>query len=198
MKTLRSIIVAAAAFLAFAAPAAAGSWPDARLDQAASSVAGHPVFVYCEDDWVEWYNTFRVNQNVFGFTYLSRPVVFVNPRECLTLHALVNGADVGTFYASIALLTLVHESVHQRGISDEGITECTALPLVPGIATAYFGIPQTAPQEYTASVVKRVGRRRVTVQVVRTRQVPNPYLDRLAADTRAWHNILPDNYRAGC
>lgn len=38
------------------------------------------------------------------------------------------------------LRTFVHESVHLRGIVDEGVTDCTALSLIPGIARLNFRV----------------------------------------------------------
>ena len=35
--------------------------------------------------------------------------------------------DAGLYWLAGAALTLVHESIHQYGVSDEAVTECTAL-----------------------------------------------------------------------
>lgn len=209
----RNLISVVFAVLALAPVASASDWHDNTLDAAASSIAGHTVPVYCEDSWIEWYNVFRADQNVAGFTNPSRsPWIYVSPSQCSSLHALVNHEDVGTFYAATSLLTLAHEAVHQRGgefanctsanSGCEGRTECAAIPLVPTLVTQFFGIPPTVTEQYTVPVIKKrkVGKRviRYTTTVVRYRSVSNPWLARLATDVQRWHQIKPDVYRAFC
>jgi hypothetical protein len=206
-------VVTAAILAATAGPAAASkssNWPLAQLDAASSAVAGHPVQVWCEGSWGDWIHlgdSVGVDfGTVFGFTNLDDPVIYINPDKCETLHALVSNYDVGTYHASIAILTLAHESVHQRGISDEGVTDCTALPLVPDLAVNYFGYPETVAQtkivSYTKTVVKRVNGKRVTIKVRAQKAVKvtvaNPELAWLAEDALAWHRSLPAEYQGTC
>jgi hypothetical protein len=105
-------------------------------------------------------------------------------------------------WASSALLTLAHEAVHQRGVTDEGVTDCTALPLVPGLATKFFGIPATVEQTVTATktIVVRIGKRskRVRVSYAKTKSVPNPYLTKLEADAVRWHRLGGPAYQGNC
>jgi hypothetical protein len=209
-KTVVTILTALAmlAFASTAVAASKGDWPDSRLDAAAASVAGHPVQVWCEGSWGDWIHAgdqqgvdFGV---VFGFTVIGQPVIYIDPSECLTLHAMLANDFVGSFEVSIALLTLAHESVHQRGIADEGQAECTALPLVPGLAVNFFGYPETVPQtkivSYTKTVVRRIKgktyRFKVRSQKAVTVQVANPFLAYLATDALAWHRTLPPAYQA--
>src|SRR5438105_1244047 len=117
------------AALSFVAPSTAANDPSAVFDNAATFIAGHPVTVNCETDWSAWIANGSSEDS--GYTVIGTPIIYVGPRECETLHALIQDMDVGAYYASSALLTLAHESVHQRGISDEGVTDCTALALVP-------------------------------------------------------------------
>jgi hypothetical protein len=206
----RVAIVGAVIALAVPATGAAENRPHPTLDAVATAVAGKPLTVHCETDWLVWIKAFEsVGENgtfVNGFTNLEAAVVYVNPRQCETLHAMLNGWSVGTYYAASALLTLVHESVHQRGITDEGVTDCTALPLVPGIATSSFQIPATVSEQYLAPVkrqlVFRVNGKRivrtVTTQGSRFRVVPNPWLSSLVADALAWHRAKPPEYQGGC
>jgi hypothetical protein len=148
--------VLAVCALAFTASATAGNWQDGKLDQIASSVAQRPVSVWCESsesDWIHTGDHFGQNwDSLFGFTSLTTPVVYVNPRECATLHALVGGEDVGSYWGSIAMLTLIHEATHQRLSSgDEALVECSALKLLPTVAQAGFSVPTTVAQKYVAS-----------------------------------------------
>jgi hypothetical protein len=205
-------LLAALVSVALAVPAAAraANWPDARLDQVAASVAGHPVDVWCEDSWADWIHAGDALAEdwtfVGGFTDPSVTTVYVSPRQCETLHALLDGEVVGTYYAASALLTLAHESVHQRGVTNEGEAECTALPLLEDIAVNHFGVPRTVSEPYQAKVVKTVVRRvngervavRVTITVVRYRTVPNPWLARLTMDALRWHRSKPAEYQGNC
>lgn len=203
-------VIAAVIALAIPATGAAENLAHPTLDAVATAVAGKPVSVYCETDWFVWIKAFESvgenGGNVNGFTNLETPIVFVSPRQCETLHAMLEGWDVGAYYASSALLTLVHEAVHQRGITDEGVTDCTAIPLVQGIATNSFKIPATVSQTYLVPVSKQVvfrvnGKRvvkTVTTQAKRTRVVANPWLTELAAEVLAWHKSKPPEYQGGC
>lgn len=208
-----AVLIAALAALTLAGTAAAstaGNWQDSRLDAAASSIAGHPVNVWCEMSWGDWIHAgdyagqdFGV---VLGFTYLDSPTIYISPAQCDTLHALLNNEFVGSYHASLALLTLAHESVHQRGIADESVTECTALPLVPGLAEDYFGFPATIQQtkivSYTKTVVRRIKGQRVVIKIRAQKAVkvtvPDPWLKWIADDAQRWHNSLPAQYRVGC
>lgn len=210
MKRLCTLIALAVVALAATSVAQAGNWPDKRLDAVATSVAGHPVSVWCESSWSDWIHTGdSIDEDwdpLQGFTYLSTPTIYLSPARCFTLHELVAGIDVGSLDASGAILTLAHESVHQRGITDEGVTDCTALPMVSSLAVDYFGIPASVRQPYVATVSKRVGvrvgghtvTRTLRTHVVRYRSVANPYLARLAAGAHAWHKSAPAEYQGTC
>jgi hypothetical protein len=209
----RKIIVVAVVALAgfvLANSAAASNWPSGRLDTAASAVAGHPVQVWCEENWGDWIHLGDDYGEDFsylmGFTFPSEPIVYINPAHCESLHALLGGSQVGSYHSSIALLTLAHEAVHQRGIDDEGVTDCTALPLVPGLAANYFRVPRriarTKIVNYTKTVVRRVNGKSVRMRVRAQRAVrlsiANPFLGKLAADARAWHRAAPPQYQGTC
>jgi hypothetical protein len=205
------VLVIAASAGAIAAPLAqAGNWADSRLDATASQIAGKPINVWCESSWSDWIHAGdSVHENwdeVGGFTYLSEPTIYVAPDSCFTLHALLGRESVGTLYAAQAILVLAHEAVHQRGISDEGVTECTALPLVPSLAVSHFGIASTMRQTYATTVWKsvrvKVGgttvTRKVSTRDVRSRVIPNPWLKQLAADAHRWHRTSPAEYQGNC
>jgi hypothetical protein len=205
------VLVIAAAVAAIMAPlSAASNWPDNRLDAVATQVAGHPVNVWCESSWSDWIHTGdSADENwdgVRGFTFLSAPTIYIAPDACFTLHAMLNRENVGSLHAADALLVLAHESVHQRGISDEGMTDCTALPLVPSLAVNSFGIPSMAPEKYAVTVWKtmrvKVGGKWVTkryaTQQVRWRSIPNPWLAQLANDAHRWHRTAPAEYQGNC
>ena len=177
-----------------------------QLDSAASDVAGHPVTVECvfaASLWLSEVGSSVDGSFIDGFTTPgAETTIHLGPAPCDALYGLTTGDDVGAVEAARGLLTLAHEAVHQRGVTDEGVTDCTALPLVPGLATKVFGIPATVVQTVTATrtIVGRIGKRskRVRVSYVKTVGVPNPYLAALAADAERWHRLHLAAYQGTC
>lgn len=173
---------------ALVSTAQAGNVPDPRLDAVAAEIAGHPVNVWCETDSAEWS---RMVSAVFGptvdpiyvrgYTLYSSTTVNVAPIVCATLLWEIGGRQ-GTpppyLPRGVALLTLVHESVHQRGVTDEGIADCIAIKLLPRFVGTLYGIPAKVAQRKYVYRWKRVRvkgklvsrRVRVPIRVV----VPNP------------------------
>ena len=191
--------------LLVAPTAAGGNLPTPALDAVASEVAGKPVTVWCEGSLAEWeamneQRGYRYGSMFGGFTYLESPVVYIGPEECATLRvALESGVPVaGAYWFAGALLTLAHESVHQRGIRDEQIADCTALALVPGLTVSRFGVSETTverrAQPFTRTVVRRVRgvAVRIKVQDVRVMSVviPNPLVAHVKQWAAAWHGLL--------
>ena len=209
-KLVVTVVMAVIAAALVAGTASAESQPNPVFDQIATEVAGKPVAVYCERDWYPWIKYFEtggINGTwVQGFTVLAVPTVFISPRECETLWALQNGESVGTYYAASAIFTLAHEGVHQRGIADEGVTDCTAMPLVAGIAVKYFGVTETITQQYLVpKTIKRtvkVGKKKKTVtfrtSVEASRVIPNPWFEQLKIDIGRWHKARPAEYQGTC
>ena len=167
-------------------------------------MAGKPVTVY-EDDWYPWIKSFEEDglngTYVTGFTFPDTPIVFVSPRQCETLWALHERQSVGTYYAASAIFTLAHEAVHQRGIADEGLTDCTALPLVAALAVKYFGVTETVTERYLVpKTIKRTSRSprkkiRFRTTVRGFAHGPDPWFQRLKDDTVSWHKAKPAGAR---
>jgi len=212
MRILLTALVAAAALAVTPLAAHAENWPDGRLDAIASTIAGHPVQVWCEDDDVEWDDAFVDSglrgETVYGFTSLSDPTIYLAPRFCETLHVALDAGpeQAGLFWLAGATLVLTHESVHQRGIADEAQTECTAYGMVGDVAARFFGLSQTKTVVTLAPVTKtktvRVGKKTVSVRyttyVRRSTQVANPDWAGFLDDARMWHESTPPEYRQGC
>jgi hypothetical protein len=176
--------------------ATAANWPDSRLDAIASSIAQKPITVYCEDDshvWDAVENYYGVRAD--GLTFLTQPVVFVRPLICEALHAILQGEDVGSFYASHAILTLTHESTHQRlNSGNEALVECTAMKLYPTVLTQQFGWEPSFTEVYYTLQVKRVKGKRVTRRIRHTRTTPSIWYAHLIRDATRWDAILPPSY----
>jgi hypothetical protein len=198
--------------LAFPSAVSASNTPHPTLDRIASEVAGKPVAVWCEDNASDWdryaiTGANGIGANVFGFTFLNTPVVYLSPQRCIPLRLAIDYGyrELGIIYLAAGLHTLTHEAVHQRGITAEGAADCTALPLIPSIAERYFGVSQTIVVQQTRTVARTLRRKiagkwrtiRYTTQVVTSATVPNPEYQRLAGWALAWHRLLPANYQ-GC
>lgn len=195
------LLVAILAALTLAATATAENLPNPLFDTVASEVAGKPVAVWCESSWDDWVAIGAGAAN--GFTYPDTATVFLSPRQCETLWALSMKDDVGSFYAASALLTLAHEAIHQRGVTDEGEADCLALPLLQAIAITHFGASLTVAQSYTYTTSRLVSvskkkRVRVSSTKVGSRQVPNPWLARIETDALRWHQSKPAEYQGTC
>jgi hypothetical protein len=199
---LSALIAATLAACAFSAavspaPASAQNQPNAKLDAVAADVAGHRSTVWCETSWPDWLATVAredpssgeiAAEGVNGFTVIEKPVVYVSPRQCETLSAAIEFGhrQVGSYYLASAMLTLVHEAVHQRGVLDEGVADCTALALLPRVATRFFGY------NATSRVVVRVHGRLVR------RTVADSALADLLRFASAWHRSKPAAYQGRC
>ena len=207
----RAVAVAAAASLALTVATATAvprtNAPLPTLDAVASAVAGKPVSVWCETRWADWIHVGDSIQDdwsfVNGFTVPSDPTIYLNPAICETLHAVLGREDVGLYHASLAIHVLVHEGVHQRGSSDEGVTDCTALSLFKDVAIRWFGFTATEDEAYTTTARRRVkvapGRFATVRQtVVRHRQVPSRRLARAYDYAVRWHRSAPREYQGTC
>jgi hypothetical protein len=175
----------------------AAAYQDPRINAVASSVSGKPITASCAADsreWAQFQTTAGFKTEQDGFTFVGQaPIIYLAPRVCQTLMALLGAPrfDVGPYWAALAIKVLIHESVHQRGITDEGITDCTALPLVPTYAVSSFGYPaKVTKYVYTKTKLGTFKRAKKTV--------PNPELAKLAYWALQWHRAQPANYQGGC
>ena len=147
MKVLLCVLLSALALAATASAAPDGFRESVRLSPIASGVAGRPVTVWCARTPVIWRDAVQaLDPSLSGTTRGLAGVpdadsMQLAPWVCRTLEGWLRGKGAPTpENLGREILTLVHESVHLRGIVDEGVTTCTALPLVPGIARASFKI----------------------------------------------------------
>lgn len=197
----RALVLALVLALAFVlvASARAGNVPDPRLDAAATEIAGHPATVYCETEPAAWAEIVAANfpgapfspDRLQGFAPYGGSVVYLSPANCLTLRAELKAAFPVGFLRSTgeALMTLLHESIHARGVVDEQATDCAALGLLRHYAINLLRIPERV---YVSKLVARVKRVRVngrwvrrTVRVRVRVLVPNPRLTNLIASVVA-------------
>ena len=125
----------------------------------ASSVAGHSVSVWCEDSYIDWVaaENYLKSSELDGFTFQGQTTVWLSPYVCQNLHHLLTSGlgyqAVDPLWSARAIETLIHEAVHQRGISDEAQTDCLAMAEVERYAVGSFGFPATVAKATSKTVV---------------------------------------------
>jgi hypothetical protein len=177
------VFVVAAFTLAFVKNAESANQPHWKLDAIASDVAIKPVNVHCENSLVTWVEMIRRDAPkadptwVQGYTFLSRPIIYIGPTLCETFYQTVKYGwkAAGPLPLAKAVMILAHEAVHQRGIRDEALTQCLARKTTRNIFIRHFGIP---------AKIKVAGK-----------LVVNPDLTRVQNFVTVWHNTMPPSYR---
>jgi hypothetical protein len=218
MATIRRVkwllILLTAVALASAASAPASNAPSPQIDQIASEVAGKSVTAWCETNLYDWDNYVRsvmpgrIGADMLGYTVYGGNQVRLSPLVCQTLRTGLRYGyrEVGIVYLPLAVLTLAHESVHARGVRDEGVADCTALPLVPSFMERFFGLTKTIektelrPVQHTMRK-KIAGKwRKITYTTMQsvTVNVPNPDYQRAAEWALTWHRVAGPEYQGNC
>lgn len=216
---LAMLLVLACASSLWASSALAAPWADPRLDAVSSEVAGRPVTVRCETDESAWQTILAQwgFPNLGGFADIPRSTNYLSADTCIYVKdALESGPGaLGAFHGS-ALLTLLHEAVHQRAGTFncsaspdalcEGHTDCAALALIPKYVESFFGIHRTVTETWTEYRYKRVRvrikgklrwvRRRVAVR--RSRELENEVYNAVVAGAERAHRTLPPPYNISC
>jgi hypothetical protein len=126
-----------------------------RITREATSVAGTPVSVSCDES----YSYTGVGSDALGIAFIRRSLAYLEPGVCRTLHDIISGKTDESDTAAMAVLVLAHEAVHLRGETREGVTEC--LGLQEGVALAerlgYGAVAARAlmRRRYEASLAER-------------------------------------------
>ena len=95
-----------------------------RFTREAGEIAGRPVTVRCDDDYVFT----GVGSDAAGVAFIRSGIAFLEPDVCRTLYDIAAGRDLASREAAaFAITVLAHEATHLRGIRNEAITECYAL-----------------------------------------------------------------------
>ena len=148
MRWFAGVVVALA--LVAASDATAAQYPlyFPRVTEIASKVAGRPVDVFCEvqEDWMVD-PVQAVAPDAWGYTRFDRVTgqplyAALEPRTCGYVLLLIQDPNErsglhgpeGYRGEARALLSLLHEANHLRGLRSEAAAECRALSLVPSVA----------------------------------------------------------------
>lgn len=128
------LLVVLLLLLAGQAQAASTSTRAPELEAVASQIAGQQLEVRC---YINDETDVDANPLAWGYVYLYRPVVYLDPTVCEGALALARGEFKPLYKLAIGALVLAHEAYHlkvalpewRRG--DEAQTECRAIKLVP-------------------------------------------------------------------
>ena len=207
------ILLAFAALIMLVVPTAAlaSDWPDPTFDRISTEVAGHPVHVFCDNSWSEWGQLEATAGlgpfDAAGFTFASRPVTYLDPEVCSTLHYLLSDGPriAGIAWAGESIVALIHEAVHQSNWADmakfydEGLTDCTALSLLPRYA-ATFGFATTITTTTGHFIPVRNHKHRILRWrwLTSTATDANPEYTSLIRWAEAWHKARPPAYQGAC
>jgi hypothetical protein len=118
------------------------------LEPAASFVAGKPAIVWCANSESSWraFLTDRYSSgastDVQGSADIAQGKFWLSPIVCKTLGFAAISAQDAIHYPSLApsVAVLTHESIHLRGETDEGVTDCDAMHEMPRLAVKFFHV----------------------------------------------------------
>jgi hypothetical protein len=106
-----------------ALPADVRAQVERRLSREASTIAGRPVTVRCDDG----YAYTGAGSDALGVAFIPRGLAFLHPSACRTLHDVLQGEAATDGETGESILVLAHEAVHLAGERDEAVTECKGL-----------------------------------------------------------------------
>jgi len=126
------------------AAAPAGFSLSPRLAPAASFVAGKPVKVWCASSQYNWEQflaaTGRAGIEANGSAIPGSSEIKLSPTVCQNLRLQLAGKPVRYIALGPSILGLVHEAIHDRGESNEGVTDCAAVHEMPRVAVRFFHV----------------------------------------------------------
>lgn len=124
------------------AAAAAGFVKSSVLAPAASFVAGKPVTVLCAGSDSAW-DAYKVaaygaNDGGNGSTVAGSSTIRLSYLVCESIRLHLQGRVVPLKTLGPTIEVLTHESIHARGVSDEGVADCDAIRQMPNVATTFL------------------------------------------------------------
>lgn len=127
------------------ATAPAGFTEAKVLEPAASFVSGQHVQVFCARTDLDLREYLQSQYGVAmtfetGYALFNGGPIFLGQSNCWPLRDYLARRKVDRADLAESILTLVHESVHTRGIRDEGVTECDAMHEMPRVAVKFFHV----------------------------------------------------------
>lgn len=143
VKLLGAVVVALALVASASAAPPAGFYEAKRLAAPASFVARKPASINCAKDaasWHAWADPIYGNVPVNASSKPGSSEAYFSPIICRTLLAKLNKRAVNPYTFAASVLGLVHESIHLRGETNEGTTDCKAVHEMPRVLVTWFGV----------------------------------------------------------
>lgn len=130
-----------AAIIAAEGALAAPKLNQAKLDGAASLVAGHPVRVDCVTSAAAWLR--GPAPQALGYQWAHEPgEIHLGPYVCEALR------DPRSPLFGGGLHVLAHEAAHARGIESESLASCYGLVWPRHLAWRFWGVPMFSQRSY--------------------------------------------------
>lgn len=137
------LVALGAATVASGSPPA-GFYESVKLEPAAAFVARKPVTVWCAKTASSWHAFLIARQGrddgAPGATMPGASETFLGSEVCFPLKLDLSGTAVRYLALGPSVETLTHESIHARGESNEGVTDCDAVHEMPRVAVLFFHV----------------------------------------------------------
>lgn len=158
--TFLSLLVLAGVLATPVAAAPDGFRDSVRLSPIAAEIAGKPAAVYCARSFTAWDGLIRPlggdPAKVPGYVPPSDDVAYLNTTTCQRLEGWLRGKNIPKLEQfGWSVLTLVHESMHMRGLDDEGETDCAALAEMPRVLRVHFKVRKPLTLRYVLAAAWR-------------------------------------------
>ena len=135
-----------------------------RFSQEASTIAGKPVRVRCDESG-EYVGAV---QHADGVATVGGDLTYLTPERCLDLYRLAFDGEVTGSQTGRALAVLAHEAWHLRGVRNEGTAECFAFQSGVALGQRLGLSEEAAGRLMSQQLAENAGRKR------RGRRVPGP------------------------
>jgi hypothetical protein len=180
-------------------------WHSNRYDTMASTLAGFPIVAAGEDDYNEWGSFLNGTDPyaVLGFTFVYAPstspiyhTIFLAPPIWSTLNKIDSGGidSVARSDAAMSILTLIHESYHQRLYSgDESRVNACALRDFGSTIEGQFGVSPTVEETVTTPVVTTHKVRKAVWRTIKGKRVKRYVYKLVSTTTYRDDTVVSDN-----
>ena len=130
--------------LALMVPTPEGFRESVRLEPISSAVSGKPTFVLCartDSAWQAKLSPWPYLRAADAITFHDEDGSYFARLTCQRLEGWLRGKNAPTpAELGRAVLSLVHEANHVRGVIDESDADCAALRQMPAVLKRWFGI----------------------------------------------------------
>lgn len=148
VKFVALLVLAGVLVAPATAAAPEGFRESGRLAPIAAALSGKDVAVECgrtDDAWDALMLSIDAPASATGYAPTDTGVIYLNPVTCRWLEGWLRGKNMPTLERlGWSVLTITHESMHVRGYTNEGATDCAALAAMPSVLRVHFKIRKAA------------------------------------------------------